>query len=50
MVSIGLFGRRNTAVAIVVSAGADGILSVPYNMTRVQTTEQHGDDIFFPLE
>ncbi|MBT4820617.1 MAG: hypothetical protein HON70_33220, partial [Lentisphaerae bacterium] len=28
MVSIGLFGRRNTAVAIVVSAGADGVLSV----------------------
>lgn len=50
MVSIGLFGRRNTAVAIVVSAGADGILTVPYNMTRQQTTEKHGDDIFFPLE
>jgi len=50
VVSIGLFGKHRTGVAVVASAGPDGVLTLPYALTRTDLTETHGDDIFYGLE
>lgn len=50
VMSIGLYGKHREGIAVIVSAGPDGILSLPYNLTRADLTETHGDDIYYSLE
>jgi len=50
VISVGLYGRRESAVAAVVCAGPDGVIEVPYGLSRADMTSDHGDDIYFPLE
>jgi len=48
-VNIGVLDRGRQYVAVVVSAGPDGIISVPYELRIEQVGQSFGDDIYFVL-
>ncbi len=49
-ISIGLYGKHRPGVAMVVSAGPDGVLSIPYGLEHADLTKTYGDDIYHCVE
>ncbi len=47
--SVGLFTQSGEYVPVIVSAGPDGVMEVPYGLALPQVGQVMGDDIYHPL-
>jgi len=47
--SVGLLAAERTYVPVIVNAGPDGVISVPFRLRRDQMEQTFGDDIYYVL-